>query len=262
MREAMLQCKEAGSIISAHCEDVSLIPQGGAIHAGSFAEEHGIPGIPSESEWGPIVRDIALCRETGCDYHVCHVSCRESVDAIRKAKAEGVNITCETGPHYLLLCQDDLQDEGRFKMNPPLRDRSDMEAMIEALKDGTIDCLATDHAPHSAEEKNKGLRSSAMGIVGIETAFPLLYTYLVEKNIVPLKTIVDCLTVRPRERFRLDGGIGVGDRAEVTMFDLQAAETIDPEHFVSKGKATPFAGWEVHAKCVLTICGEKVAYEA
>ena len=261
MRIAMQQVKAQGSIISAHCEDMTLIPKGGAIHAGSFAAAHDIPGIPSESEWGAIARDIALCRETGCDYHVCHISCKESAEIIRQAKAEGVNITCETGPHYLLLSQDDLQDEGRFKMNPPLRDEEDRKALVEALADGTIDCLATDHAPHSAEEKAKGLRGSAMGIVGIECAFPLLYTYLVEKGLVPLKTIIDCLTVRPRARFHLDGGMAVGDRAEITVFDLQADTTVNPDTFLSKGKATPFAGWPVHAKCLLTICGDSVAYE-
>ena len=178
MRQAMLRCKAADSIIAAHCEDLRLIPKGGAIHDGPFAAEHGIPGIPSSSEWEPIARDVQLCAETGCRYHVCHVSCRQSLDVIRRAKRCGVNITCETGPHYLLLCQDDLRDEGRFKMNPPLRTVDDRDALIEALLDGTVDMIATDHAPHSAEEKSRGLAGSAMGIVGIETAFPLLYTYL------------------------------------------------------------------------------------
>ncbi len=261
MREAMRRCREAGSIIAAHCEDTSLIPPGGAIHEGSYARDHGIPGIPSESEWGPIVRDIALCRETGCAYHVCHVSCRESVEAIRRAKAEGVNITCETAPHYLLLCQDDLRDEGRFKMNPPLRDAADRDALLTGLRDGTIDMIATDHAPHAAEEKSRGLRGSAMGIVGIETAFPLLYTHLVEKGLLPLDTLLRAMTDAPRKRFGLDGGLQVGQRAEITVFDLHVRETIDPDSFLSMGRATPFAGWEVHAACRLTICGSRIAYD-
>ena len=262
MRQAMLRCREADSIIAAHCEDMSLIPAGGAIHAGAFAAEHGIPGIPSESEWGPIARDIRLVKETGCRYHVCHVSSKESVALIRRAKAEGVDITCETGPHYLLMCQDDLRDEGRFKMNPPLRNADDRDALLEGLLDGTIDVIATDHAPHSAEEKSRGLRGSAMGVVGIETAFPLLYTHLVETGKVPLERIVEMLTDAPRKRFRLDGGLNLGDRAEITVFDLNARGTVDPADFLSMGRATPFEGWETHAACKLTICGDHVAYNA
>ena len=262
MREAMRRCKAADSIIAAHCEDMSLIPAGGAIHDGSFAKENGIPGIPSESEWGPIARDIRLAKETGCRYHVCHVSCKESVALIRQAKAEGADITCETGPHYLLMCQDDLKDEGRFKMNPPLRNADDRDALMAGLLDGTIDVIATDHAPHSAEEKSKGLRGSAMGVVGIETAFPLMYTHLVETGRVPLERIVEMLTDAPRKRFRLDGGFNMGDRAEITVFDLHAKGTVDPAEFLSMGKATPFEGWETHAVCKLTICGDHVAYNA
>ena len=266
MKAAMLHCKAADSIIAAHCEDMSLIPAGGAIHDGAFAKEHGIPGIPSESEWGPIARDVELVKETGCRYHVCHVSAKESVEIIRKAKAEGVNITAETGPHYLLMCQDDLQDLGRFKMNPPLRDRADMEALVEGILDGTIDMIATDHAPHSDEEKGRGLAKSAMGVVGIETAFPLMYTYFVETGRMSLETLMERMVYAPRRRFRLDGagspggGIEIGDRAEITVFDLNADKVIDPADFLSKGKATPFEGWKVHAACKLTICGENVAY--
>ena len=263
MREAMLRCKAADSIIAAHCEDMSLIPAGGAIHDGAFAKEHGIPGIPSESEWGPIARDIELARETGCRYHVCHVSTRESVEIIRRAKAEGVDITCETGPHYLLLCQDDLQDLGRFKMNPPLRDKADQEALIEGILDGTIDMIATDHAPHSDEEKSRGLAKSAMGVVGIETAFPLMYTYFVETGRMTLETLIDRMVDAPLKRFGLKnfaGGIEIGNHASLTVFDLHADKVIAPEEFLSKGKATPFEGWKVHAECKLTICGENVAY--
>ena len=261
MRAAMEKCKAADSIIAAHCEDMSLIPVGGAIHDGAFAKAHGIPGIPSESEWGPIARDVELVKETGCRYHVCHVSTKESVEIIRRAKAEGVNITAETGPHYLLLCQDDLQDLGRFKMNPPLRDREDMNALVEGILDGTIDMIATDHAPHSDEEKSRGLAKSAMGVVGIECAFPLMYTYFVETGRMSLETLIDRMVYAPCKRFRLDGGIEIGDRAEITVFDLNADKTIDPKDFLSKGKATPFEGWKVHAECKLTICCEKVAYE-
>ena len=262
MREAMRRCREADSIIAAHCEDLRLIPKGGAIHDGPFAKEHGIPGIPSSSEWEPIARDVQLCAETGCRYHVCHVSCRQSLEVIRRAKQCGMNITCETGPHYLLLCQDDLRDEGRFKMNPPLRTADDRDALLEALLDGTVDMIATDHAPHSAEEKARGLAGSAMGVVGIETAFPLLYTHLVENGKVPLSLLVSKLTDAPRKRFRLDGGLQVGDRAEVTVFDLHADEKVDPADFLSMGKATPFEGWPVHAACKLTVCGDRIAYES
>lgn len=260
MRRAMLRCKAAGSIIAAHCEDMSLIPPGGAIHDGAFARAHGIPGIPSSSEWKPIERDLRLARETGCRYHVCHVSCKESVALIRRAKAEGVDVTCETGPHYLLLSQDDLRDEGRFKMNPPLRDQADREALLEGLRDGTIDMIATDHAPHSAEEKARGLRGSAMGVVGIETAFPLLYTYLVKPGIISLDKLVDLMSGAPRRRFGLDGGIDVGDRAEITAFDLNANGRVDPDAFLSMGRATPFEGWTLNAACRLTLCGDNIAY--
>ncbi|MBR6028469.1 MAG: dihydroorotase [Clostridia bacterium] len=268
MREAMVKCRAADSLISAHCENLTHIPEGAGIHAGSYAARHGLPGIPSSSEWEPIRRDIELCRETGCRYHVCHVSARESVALIRAAKREGVDITCETAPHYLLLTEDDLPgdpsapDAGRFKMNPPLRAAADRDALLEGLLDGTIDCIATDHAPHSAEEKAKGLSGSAMGIVGIETAFPLLYTELAETGRMPLNLLIDALALRPRKRFRLGGGIEIGDQAELTVFDLHADETIQPEAFLSMGRATPFAGRRVHAACQLTMTGERIAYLA
>ena len=261
MRLAMERCRAAGSIIAAHCEDTSLIPPGGVIHAGAFAATHGIPGIPSESEWRPIERDLHLATETGCPYHVCHVSCKESVALIRRAKAEGVDVTCETTPHYLLLCQDDLKDEGRFKMNPPLRDRADQEALLAGVADGTIDMIATDHAPHSAQEKSCGLLDSLMGVVGIETAFPLMYTYLVERGVITLNRLIELMSLAPRRRFRLDGGLDVGQRAEIAAFDLHAAATVDPADFLSMGKATPFAGWPVHAACRMTILGDRVVYE-
>lgn len=261
MRQAMLACKSANQMIVAHCEDMSYIPKGGAIHDGAFAKAHGIPGIPSESEWKMIERDLALCRETGCRYHVCHVSTKESVALIRQAKVDGIDVTCETGPHYLLMTQDDLQDDGRFKMNPPLREKEDRDALLEGLLDGTVDMIATDHAPHSAEEKARGLRDSAMGIVGIETAFPLLYTELVESGKMPLEMLIDRMSLAPRRRFGIEGGIRVGEKAAITAFDLHVKECIDPDEFLSKGRATPFTGWEVHAACRLTLLGEKIAYQ-
>ncbi|MGN0779298.1 MAG: dihydroorotase [Aristaeellaceae bacterium] len=260
MRQAMLRCKAERSLIAAHCEDMNLIPAGGAIHDGAFARAHGIPGIPSASEWKPIERDLHLAKETGCRYHVCHVSCKESVELIRQAKAEGVDVTCETGPHYLLLCQDDLQDEGRFKMNPPLRDAADRDALVEGILDGTIDMIATDHAPHSAEEKSRGLAKSAMGVVGIESAFPLMYTYFVETERIPLRQLIRLMAENPRTRFGFGGGLSLGQRAELTVFDLHARETVNPADFLSMGHATPFEGWEVHAACRLTLCGEHIAY--
>ena len=258
MLAAMRRCAGAESIIAAHCEDMSLIPKGAAIHEGTYSRAHGMPGIPSESEWGQIARDIELCRETGCRYHVCHISTKESLDLIRKAKAEGVNITCETAPHYLLLCEDDLKDEGRFKMNPPLRSRGDMEALAQGFIDGSIDMLSTDHAPHSAEEKSRGLAGSAMGIVGIETAFPLIYTHFVRTGRMRLETLMERISYAARERFRLDGGIEVGSRFEMTAFDLEAHAPIDPDTFLSLGRATPFAGWDVYGQCRLTCCGDRV----
>ena len=267
MRAAMARCRAADSILSAHCEDLGLIPPGAGVHDGAYAARHGLPGIPSESETAQIRRDIALARETGCRYHVCHVSAAVSVEAIRAAKAEGVDVTCETAPHYLLLCDEDLPedpqapDSGRFKMNPPLRSRADRDALLAGLLDGTVDCIATDHAPHGAEEKARGLTGSAMGIVGIETAFPLLYTHLAETGKVPLALLVDRLCFRPRQRFRLGGGIEPGDRLELTAFDLHADTVVDPADFLSKGKATPFTGWPLHAVCRLTVLGERFPWD-
>ena len=241
-------------MIVAHCEDNSLL-HGGYIHDGEYAKAHGHRGICSESEWGPIARDIELARETGCAYHVCHISTKESVEIIRKAKAEGVNITCETGPHYILLDDSCLEEDGRFKMNPPLRSREDRLALIEGIKDGTIDMIATDHAPHSAEEKARGLEKSAFGIVGLETAFPVLYTELVKKGVITLEKLIELLAVNPRRRFN----IPLGD--DFTVWDLEAKEAVDPEKFLSMGRATPFTGKEYFGKCLMTVCGGKAVYE-
>ena len=254
MRAAMAKAKSLGRLIAAHCEVNSLL-RGGCIHDGAFARAHGIPGICSESEWGQIARDIALARETGCAYHVCHISTKESVALIRRAKAEGVDITCETAPHYLLLTEDDLQDEGRFKMNPPVREKADRQALLQGLADGTIDMIATDHAPHSAEEKARGLKGSAMGIVGLETAFPLLYTHLVKKQrLITLERLVDLMSAAPAHRFRLPApAIAPGAPASLSLWDLDAAYGIDPDGFLSMGRATPFAGWRVNGRCVETL---------
>ncbi len=254
MKEAMLRAKALGKIIVAHCEDNSLL-HGGYIHDGVYASEHSHRGICSESEWGPIKRDLELCKQTGCAYHVCHISCKESVELIRQAKAQGIDVTCETGPHYLILTDEDLKEDGRFKMNPPLRSKEDRQALIEGVLDGTIDMIATDHAPHSQEEKSRGLEKSAFGIVGIETAFQLLYTHLVKKNIISLKRLVELLAVNPRKRFGLEYD------NSFTVWDLDKKTVINPSDFLSMGKATPFEGEEVFGECELTVCNGKTAYK-
>ena len=255
MRQAMLRAKALGKPIVAHCEVNSLL-RGGYIHDGDYAKAHGHRGICSESEWVQIARDLALVKETGCAYHVCHVSAKESVALIRKAKAEGLDVTCETGPHYLVMDDSFLQEDGRFKMNPPLRGKEDREALLQGILDGTIDMIATDHAPHSAEEKSRGLEKSAFGIVGIETAFPILYTCLVKPGILSLDKLLELLCVNPRRRFGLPLG------TDYSIWDLNAAYPIDPEDFLSKGRATPFAGWQVSGKCIATICDGKLVYAA
>ena len=259
MRQAMLRAKALGKPIVAHCEVNSLL-RGGYIHDGDYAKAHGHRGICSESEWGQIARDLQLVKETGCAYHVCHVSAKESVALIRKAKAEGLDVTCETGPHYLVMDDSDLQEDGRFKMNPPLRDKADREALLEGLADGTIDMIATDHAPHSAEEKSRGLEKSAMGIVGIETAFPLLYTYLVKPGSLSLEKLVELLHTNPCRRFGVPTGVTASAVTDFTVFDLNASYVIDPEEFQSMGRATPFAGWTVQGRCLLTVSNGKVAW--
>lgn len=262
MEAAMLKAKSLGKLIVAHCEDESLLFKG-YIHDGEYAKAHGHRGICSESEWKQVERDIALAAKTGCSYHVCHISTKETVDLIRKAKAEGIDVTCETGPHYLVLTDMDLQEDGRFKMNPPLRSKADKEALIEGICDGTIDMLATDHAPHSAEEKAKGLEGSAFGIVGLETAFPIMYTHLVKKGIITLEKLVEIMSVNPRRRFGLEGGeIADGQPADLTVIDLDSEWVINPDDFASKGKATPFDGWKVSGKVLMTfVDGEKVYEE-
>ena len=253
MRQAMLLAKKLDKLVVAHCEVNSLL-RGGYIHGGEYARKHGHKGICSASEYEQIARDLRLVEETGCRYHVCHISTKESVALIREAKAKGLDVTCETGPHYLVMNDNDLQEDGRFKMNPPIRSEADRQALVAGIQDGTIDMIATDHAPHSAEEKSKGLAGSSFGIVGIETAFPVLYTHLVEKGVITLEKLIALLAGNPRERF----GIPVGQ--DFTVWNLSKKVTVDPDKFLSLGKATPFAGWNLTGECVLTVCDGKVVY--
>ena len=255
MRQAMLRAKALGKMIVAHCE-VNELLRGGYIHDGEYARTHGHAGICSESEWGQIARDLELVKETGVKYHVCHISTKESVDIIRKAKAAGLDVTCETGPHYLVMDDTMLEEDGRFKMNPPIRSKEDRDALIEGILDGTIDMIATDHAPHSAEEKSRGLSKSAFGIVGIETAFPIMYTHFVKTGRMTLNRLVELMAINPRKRF----GIGLG--CDYTIWDLEAEYEIDPDTFLTKGRATPLAGWKVFGSCVATVCDDKVVYRA
>ena len=255
MLEAMNRAKALGKMIVAHCEDNSLLFNG-YIHDGNYAKMHGHRGICSESEWRQIQRDLELVEKTGCAYHVCHISTKESVELIRQAKAKGLDVTCETGPHYLVLTDEDLQEEGRFKMNPPLRGAEDRDALIEGILDGTIDMIATDHAPHSVEEKGRGLEKSAFGIVGIEIAFQTMYTHFVRTGKLTLEKLIDLMAIAPRKRF----GIAMGE--DYTVWKLEQEETVDPEQFLSMGKATPFAGHKLFGKCVCTVCDGKIVYQS
>ena len=254
MREAMIRAKRLGKMIVAHCEVDSLL-FGGYIHDGLYCALNGMKGISSRSEWEMIARDIRLAKETGCPYHVCHISTKESVALIRKAKSEGVDITCETAPHYLVFNDMDIEDDGRFKMNPPIRDESDRLALIEGIKDGTIDMIATDHAPHSLEEKSQGLRDSKMGVVGLETSFSVMYTYFVKTGIITMERLIELMSENPRKRF------GIEDNG-YTVFDLSQKYTVNPDNFLSMGKKTPFEGHEVYGKCLLTVCNGKEVYKA
>ena len=258
MEEAMFKAKALGKMIVAHCEVNDLL-KGGYIHDGEYAKAHGHRGICSESEWKQIERDLKLVEKIGCSYHVCHISTKESVEIIRQAKAKGIDVTCETGPHYLILDDSNLQEHDRFKMNPPLRGEADRLALIEGIKDGTIDMIATDHAPHSAEEKGRGLEKSMMGVVGIETAFPLMYTHFVETGIITLEKLIELMSINPRKRFGIGGGTDEGESADFTVIDLNEEYTINPDEFYSMGKATPFEGYKVKGRIVHTyIGGEKI----
>ena len=260
MRAAMLEAARLGKIIAAHCEDNSLL-NGGYIHDGEYARIHGHRGICSESEWGQIARDLELAAETGCKYHVCHISTKESVDLIRRAKAKGVDVTCETGPHYLVFCDRDLQEDGRFKMNPPIRSEADRAALIEGLLDGTIDMIATDHAPHSAQEKSRGLEKSAMGVVGLETAFAAVYTHLVKPGVLPMERLMALLHDNAARRFGFGTPLEAGQPADLTVFDLDKPFIADPEQFQTMGRATPFAGMELYGICKLTMVNGRIVWK-
>lgn len=260
MEAAMKKAKSLGKIVAAHCEDNSLL-FGGYIHDGVYARTHGHRGISSESEWRQIERDLDLAEKTGCAYHVCHISTAESVALIRTAKARGVDVTCETAPHYLVLDENALEEDGRFKMNPPLRAARDREALLAGIADGTIDMIATDHAPHSAEEKARGLEKSAMGVVGLETAFPILYTSLVRCGILTLSKLIDLMSSAPNRRFGIGGTFAVGQPADFCVYDLTQSYRIDPSAFLSKGRATPFAGREVFGACKMTCCNGKMVWK-
>lgn len=261
MKAAMIKAKSLDKIIAAHCE-VNELLHGGYIHDGEYAKSNGHKGICSASEYEQIARDIELARQTGCKYHVCHISTKESVELIRKAKADGVDITCETGPHYLILCDNDLQEDGRFKMNPPLRSKEDRQALIEGVKDGTIDMIATDHAPHSAEEKAKGLKGSAFGIVGLETAFSLMYTHLVKTGIISLKKLAEIMHTNPSKRFNIGGELEVGNLADLCVFKLDEEYTVNSADFLSKGKATPFEGEKVYGECIMTMVNGRTVWNS
>lgn len=260
MRDIMLQAAREDVTIAAHCEDNSLL-HSGYIHDGRYAKAHNHRGICSESEWGQLQRDLQLALETGCRYHACHLSTRESIDLMRRYKKLGAHVTCETAPHYLTLCEDDLQEEGRFKMNPPLRSADDHAALIEGILDGTIDAIATDHAPHTAEEKSRGLEGSPFGIVGLETAFPVLYTKLVKTGTMSLELLFDLLSRRPREIFHIPGRLQEGELADLALFDVDTEYVIDSNDFLSMGKSTPFEGWHVQGKCVLTLKDGKPVFQ-
>lgn len=261
MKEAMQRIARTGKVLAAHCEDESLL-RGGYIHDGEYARLHGHKGICSESETAQVVRDLKMVKETGVKYHVCHVSAKETVWAIRRAKQEGIDVTCETGPHYLLLTDMDLQEDGRFKMNPPLRGEEDRKALLEGILDGTIDMIATDHAPHSAEEKGKGLSGSLMGVVGLESAFQMMYTYLVlEKKVLTMEQLVHLMCIAPRERFGIEGGLQIGQSADIAVIDPETEGTVDPDAFLSKGRATPFAGMKTRGDIVMTMCRGEIVYQ-
>ncbi len=259
MENAMAEAKRLGKMIVAHCEENSLL-KGGYIHDGEYAAQNGHSGICSESEWLPIKRDLESLKKVGGAYHVCHISAKESVEIIRQAKKMGLDVTCETGPHYLTLCDTDIKDEGRFKMNPPIRGKEDKDALIQGILDGTIDMIATDHAPHSKEEKSKGLKGSLMGVVGLETAFSVMYTEFVKTGKMSLEKLVELLSEKPAKRFKIPTGFHVGEKANLTVFDLNEKYEIKPERFLSMGKATPFEGKTVYGKCRLTVANGNIAY--
>ncbi len=261
MAEAMRAAKAAGRPIVAHCE-VNELLHGGYIHDGEYCAQNGHKPNCSKSEWGQVERDLKLVEKIGCQYHICHISTKESVELLRAAKAKGLNVSGETAPHYLLMTDEDLQEHGRFKMNPPIRSREDQMELLNGILDGTIECIATDHAPHTEEEKSRGLALSAFGVVGIECSFALMYTYLVRRGVISLERLVELMSLNARAIFGLPSGkIEVGAAADLVLFDLDDEYTIDPKEFLSMGKATPFEGWRVCGSTVMTMAGGKVVYE-
>ena len=260
MLSAMKKAAKLNKIIAAHCEVNALLNKG-YIHDGEYAKAHGHRGICSQSEWEQIKRDVELVKQSGCKYHVCHVSTKESVEIIRNAKAEGLDVTCETAPHYLVFNDSMLKEDGRFKMNPPIRSEQDRQALIEGIKDGTIDMIATDHAPHSREEKSKGLEHSLMGVVGIETSFPVLYTNLVKTNIISLEKLIQLMSVNPRKRFNLGSSISKNEQADISVWSLEDKYTINPDKFLSMGKCTPFEGMEVYGQCLMTMLKGEIKWK-
>ena len=261
MERAMTEAVKYDQLIAAHCEVEELL-QGGYIHDGEYAKLNGHKGICSESEWAQVKRDIEIAEKVGCRYHVCHISTKETVALVREAKARGVKVTCETGPHYLIFTDMDLEEDARWKMNPPLRSAEDRAALIEGIKDGTIDMIATDHAPHSVEEKSKGLKDSAMGIVGLETAFAALNTHLVRKGVISLERLIELMSYNPRRVFRIEGGIEVGDRADIVLLDTEKAWRVDSEKFYSMGKISMFDGRDMVGDIAMTIHRGEVVYKA
>jgi dihydroorotase len=259
MRKAMAEAAKFAQIIVAHCEVDELV-KGGYIHDGEYCRAHNHRGLCAESEWREVERDVILARETGCRLHICHVSSKQSVEIIRQAKAEGVSVTCETAPHYLLLCDEDLQEDGRFKMNPPLRSKEDRAALMQGIIDGTIDLIATDHAPHSEDEKARGLAGSAFGIVGLETAFALIYTFLVKKNIISFEKLIELIDINPRKIFGIEGGLQVGQPADLTVIDIEKNYKINSQNFLSKGKSTPFENWQVFGKIEKTFINGEIVF--
>ena len=260
MERAMMEAVKHDSLIAAHCEVEELL-KGGYIHDGEYAREHGHKGICSESEWAQVKRDIELAEKIGCRYHVCHISTKETVQLVREAKARGVRVTCETGPHYLIFTDMDLQEDARWKMNPPIRSAEDRAALIEGIKDGTIDMIATDHAPHSVEEKSRGLKDSAMGIVGLETAFAALNTHLVKRGIISLEHLIKIMSINPRKVFRIEGGIEVGQRADIVLLDTNKEWRVDSNNFYSMGKITMFDGREMTGDVVMTLHRGNIVYD-
>jgi dihydroorotase len=262
MLKAMKKAAALQASVVAHCEDNTLV-FGGVVHDGVFAKTHNIQGIPSVCEAVHIARDVLLAEAAGCHYHVCHISTKESVRTVRDAKKAGIHVTAEVTPHHLLLTEEDIPGlDANYKMNPPLRSKEDREALINGLLDGTIDCIATDHAPHTIEDKQAGIYKAPFGIVGLETAFPLLYSRFVQTGIFTLKKLVDWMTIKPAEIFKLPyGRLEEGAAADLVIIDLNLEKEIVPQHFASKGRNTPFGGWKCKGWPIATFVNGKLVWQ-